>query len=203
MTPYYDTIAAIYAAQYETLAAIDTEGLYTCLDVGCCGNDTQMFTNLFAINAILQQYNLTGALPTWDNICCNPVCGDFTGGTPSGGFGPTPTFTSLTAGDITVTDDLTVGDDTLMTGDLVLNGTFTRNSVVQPPYRGASGTLSGGTLVIAAAWVTANTIINATYTTASAAGQANISVGTITPGVSFVINGEGTNTFNWSAIVYP
>ena len=203
MTPYFNTIAAIYAAQYESLAAIDTEGLYTCLNVGCCGNQTDIFTNLFAINWLLDQYQLTGSLPVVDNICCQPICGDLTGGTPSGGFGPTPTFTSITAGDVTVTDDLTVGDDTVMTGDLALTGLFSRGGVSQPPYRTGSDTLSGGTRTVTAAWVTANTIINATYTTASAAGEANISVGTITPGVSFVINGEGTNTFNWHAVVVP
>lgn len=230
MNPYYNTIAAIYAAQYESLAAIDTEGLYTCLDVGCCGNDTQMFTNLFLVNFLLDQYQLTGTLPVIANPCCTLVCGDLTGGTPD--IITSPTFTDLTvtddlvvgdaatvtglltagsatvtglltAGDVTATDDLIVGDDAAITGDLTLTGLFSSGGVSQPPYRTGTGTLAGGTLAIAAAWVTANTILNATYTQASAAGEANISIGTITPGVSFVINGEGTNTFNWHAVVVP
>lgn len=219
MTPYYNTIAAIYAAQYESLAAIDTEGLYTCLDIGCCGNDTQMFTNLFLVNFLLDQYQMTGTLPVIANPCCTLVCGDLTGGTPD--IITSPTFTDLTvtddlavgdaatvtglltAGDVTVTDDLIVGDDTAMTGDLALTGLFSRGGVSQPPYRTGSAALIGGTLVIAAPWVTANTILTATYTQASAAGEANISIGTIIPATSFAINGEGANTFNWHAVVVP
>lgn len=171
MTPYYNTIAALHQAQIQTLQAIDTEGVFSCLYTGCCGvTDTQVFTNLFIVQGILQQYQLTGALPDWDNICCPVVCGDLEGGT-----------TVLSPTGVTVSTAAGVESD----------GRF---------YYG-SGTLAAGTLVISAPWVTAGTIINATYTTASAAGQANISRGTIIPGTSFAINGEGTNTFNWTALV--
>lgn len=207
MTPYYNTIAAIAAAQYESLAGIDTEGVYECLSPICCGAyDTEVFTKLFFINWLLDQYQYTGTLPVIDAPCClnQFVCGTtLTGGTPSGGVGPSPTFTTVTAGDVVITDDLTVGDDTTMTGDLALTGLFSRGGVSQPPYRTGSAALIGGTLVIAAPWVTANTILNATYTQASAAGEANISIGTIIPATSFAINGEGTNTFNWHAVVVP
>lgn len=173
MTPYYNTIAAVYQAQLETLQAIDTEGLYACLDVGCCGNDTQMFTNLFVINALLAQYGLSGELPVWSDICCNPVCGDLAG------------LTSL----VTPGESSSVAVRTS-------TGTLTQGRI----YFG-DGTLAAGTVTIAATWVTAATRITATYSTASAAGQVNISVGTITPATSFVINGEGTNTFHWIAVV--
>jgi hypothetical protein len=201
MLPYYNSLAAIYAAQAETLAILDTEDVYACLTVGCCNlTDNQLWTYLEIINGILLQYALTGALPAWDDACCQPICGSFTGGTPSGGVGPTPTFTTVTAGDVIVTDDLTVGDDTAMTGDLVLGGAFTRASVVQPIYRSGVGVLSGGTATVTATWVTANTAIVVSYNTASVAAEANISRGTITPGANFVVNGEGTNTFTWIAI---
>lgn len=205
MTPYYNPISAIAQARYESLVTIDTEGVYTCLGPICCNSyDTETFTKLLFFEWLLDEYAQSGVLPVVENPCClnNIICGMLTGSTPTAG-GPTPTFTTVTAGDVIITDDLTVGDDTVMTGDLALTGLFTRGGVSQPPYRTGSGTLAGGTLVIAAAWVTANTIINATYTQASAAGEANISIGTITPGVSFAINGEGTNTFNWHAVVVP
>lgn len=205
MTPYYNPLSAIAQAQYQSLAAIDTEGLYTCLDPACCGTyDVEMITRLYFINWLIDQYTYTGVLPVVENPCClnQIICGVLTGGTPTAG-GLSPTFTTVTAGDVVITDDLTVGDDTTMTGDLALTGLFSRGGVSQPPYRTGSAALIGGTLVIAAPWVTANTILNATYTQASAAGEANISIGTIIPATSFAINGEGTNTFNWHAVVVP
>lgn len=225
MTPYFNTIAAIYAAQYESLAAIDTEGLYTCLDVGCCGNQTDIFTNLFVINFLLDQYALTGALPTIDNVCCQPVCGDFTGGTPTGGFGPSPTFTSVTAGDVTVTNDLTVGDDATVTGtltagdvavtttltaadvtvsdDLVVTddasfgGVITYQTVVQPLTRIGEVTLSGGTLAVVAPWMTADTIIQLTYIGAAVVTESPAY--TRNPGVGFTIFGVGAEVVGWTA----
>jgi len=194
MTPYFNTISALLKVQQDSLNALDPEGSYECLDVGCCGNQTDQFTNWFVTTTLLLQYLLSGGtLPTFDGICCQPICGQYDGVSPD-------IFTSPTFTDLTVTDNLTVGDDTVMTGDLTLGGAFTRASVVQPIYRSGTGTLSGGTLVIAAPWVTANTAIVVSYNTASAAGQANISRGTIIPATSFAVNGEGTNTFTWIAI---
>lgn len=185
MTPYYNPISAIAQAQYESLMAIDTEGLYACLGPICCNSyDTETFTKVFFIQWLLNQYSYTGTLPVVDEPCClnNIVCGDLAGATPAT-VGPAPTFA-----DLTVTDDFVLGD------------AFTRAGVVQPIYRSGIGTLALGTATITAAWVTANTAIVVSYNTPSAAGQANISRGTITPGASFVVNGEGTNTFTWMAI---
>lgn len=173
MTPYVNTILALAETQLETLRALDTDGTFACLPEGCCdAYDTESYTAWFIATTALIQYLVSGGtLPAWDNVCCQPVCGELPGvstGIPSPDAVPTASAA----------------------------GTFAESEI----YRG-TGTLAAGTATIVAPWVTAGTVIVASYTTASAAGQANISVGTITPATNFVINGEGTNTFSWIAIV--
>jgi hypothetical protein len=229
LTPYYNTIAAIAAAQYESLAAIDTEGVYECLSPICCGAyDTEVFTKLFFINWLLDQYQYTGALPVIDAPCClnQFVCGTtLTGGTPSGGVGPSPTFTTVTAGDVIVTDDLTVGDDAAVTGtltagdvtvttsltaadvtvsdDLVVTddasfgGVITYQTVAQPLTRIGEVTLSGGTLAVVAPWMTADTIIQLTYIGGAVVTESPAY--TRNPGVGFTIFGVGAEVVGWTA----
>lgn len=191
MSPDINVILTLAAADYDSLEALDTGGLYTCLAPNCCnGFDTEEWGKWEKVKYLLRQYGLTGELPVIDSPCCPKICGDVVGATPTAFV--SPTFT-----DLLVTDDLTVE------GDFVLDGLFTRDGLAQPPYRSGTGTLTGGTVTIAAPWVTANTVIVVSYNVASAAGDANVSVGTITPATEFVVNGEGANTFTWIAIVNP
>jgi hypothetical protein len=177
MLPDYNTLVATYAANYESLAALDTDGVYACLAPECClGMDNTQWTNAIFVQFLLTQTLLNGGvLPIIDTPCCPQGCGTITGVIPDG---DDPTFDNITA------DTLTLGG---------------APSIAQ--IRRGTGTLAAGTATIAATWVTATTRIVATYTTASAAGQANISIGTKTVGTSFVVNGEGTNTFDWIAVV--
>lgn len=99
---------------------------------------------------------------------------------------------TVAAADVTVSDDLTVTDD------FTLGGLFTRATVDQPIIRKGIDTLAGGTLVVAATWVTAapGTVINLTYTGGAAIADA-LSY-TQTAGVGFTVFGTGNNTFSWT-----
>lgn len=118
---------------------------------------------------------------------------------------------SLTVTDLTVSDDLTVGGDAAVTGlvtaadvtvsdDLTVTGAFVRQTVNQPIIRTGTGTLVGGTEVVAATWMTVDTVIQLTYTGAVTAADAPLSHSATSAGVSFTVTGEGTNTYSYTAL---
>lgn len=104
---------------------------------------------------------------------------------------------SLSVTDLTVTT--LAATDATVSDDLVVNGAFTRSTVAQPLVRTGTGTLVGGTLVVAAAWMTADTVIQLTYTGTVAGADAPLSHSATSAGVSFTVTGTGTNTFSYVA----
>lgn len=75
--------------------------------------------------------------------------------------------------------------------------------------QGGSGVFdAGGLLTVPATWVTANTIITATFRGATGTGLLHADSATITPGVSFVVSSsvgaaDAGVSVGWIAIVYP